>query len=293
MSQPLIDAAALSASLASAAPPVVLDVRYHLGDGGYGVASYRAGHIPGAVFADLDRDLAAPAGSGPGGSGGRHPLPSAESFQAAMRVLGVRDTGPVVVYDDGESVPAARAWWTLRYFGHADVRVLDGGYRAWQAGSLPVTSSALALASGDFTARPGQMPTVDAAGAAALARDGLLIDVRAGERYRGETEPIDPIAGHIPGAVNVPVADTGHEDGTFKDPATLSALFKSLPAPGSPAAAGTGIPAVGAYCGSGVTAARGVLALDLAGIPAALYVGSWSDWIQDPTRPLASQRSAS
>jgi thiosulfate/3-mercaptopyruvate sulfurtransferase len=239
-----------------------------------------------------------------------------------MRALGVRDGGAVVVYDDGESVPAARAWWNLRYFGHRDVRVLDGGYRAWQAVGLPVVTQATPdtpATPGDFTASPGHMPVVDAAGAAALARDGLLIDVRTPERYRGETEPIDPVAGHIPGAVNVPVTDTGNEDGTFKTPAALATLFTPLsaapaigtsaatpvvgtPAPGTPAAgtpaAGTpaaagdttaagDTPAVGAYCGSGVTAARGVLALDLAGIPAALYVGSWSDWIQDPSRPIA------
>jgi thiosulfate/3-mercaptopyruvate sulfurtransferase len=275
----LIDPAGLADSLGSTAPPVVLDIRYRLGDSGYGAAGYQAGHIPGAVFVDLDRDLAAPPGSGPGGSGGRHPLPSAESFSEAMRAVGVRDDVPVVVYDDGESVPAARAWWNLRYFGHPAVRVLDGGYRAWQAAGLPVTLAAPPVAPGDFTARPGHMPVVDAAGAAALARDGVLIDVRAAERYRGETEPIDPVAGHIPGALNVPIADTGTQDGTFKDPAALAALFATLAAGGTPA--------VGAYCGSGVSAARGVLALALAGITAALYTGSWSDWIQDPTRPIA------
>lgn len=320
MSHPLIDAAGLAAELASAAPPVVLDVRYRLGSHTYGAEMYLAGHIPGAAFVDLDRDLAAPPrsgppgsgplgsgpASGPDGSGGRHPLPSAEAFQAAMRALGVCDGGAVVVYDDGESVPAARAWWNLRYFGHRDVRVLDGGYRAWQAVGLPVVTQATPdtpATPGDFTASPGHMPVVDAAGAAALARDGLLLDVRTPERYRGETEPIDPVAGHIPGAVNVPVTDTGNEDGTFKTPAALATLFTPLsaapaigtsaatpavgtPAAGTPAAAGD-TPAVGAYCGSGVTAARGVLALDLAGIPAALYVGSWSDWIQDPSRPIA------
>lgn len=278
----LIDAGGLADSLATASPPVVLDVRYRLGSPGYGAGSYEAGHIPGAVFVDLDRDLAAPPGSGPGGSGGRHPLPSASDFEAAMRAAGVGDDVPVVVYDDGESVPAARAWWDLRYFGHSAVRVLDGGYRAWQAAGRPVTLSVPAVVPGDFTARPGHMPVVDAAGAAALARGGILIDVRAAERYRGETEPIDPVAGHIPGALNVPIADTGNQDGTFKPPAALTALFASG---GPPAADGT--PAVGAYCGSGVTAARGVLALALAGIPAALYTGSWSDWIQDPTRPIA------
>jgi thiosulfate/3-mercaptopyruvate sulfurtransferase len=283
----LVDAAGLAAELASPAPPVVLDVRWRLG-GPPGVESYMAGHIPGAVFVDLNRDLSAAPGDG-----GRHPLPSAEAFQAAMRIAGVRDGGAVVVYDDGESVPAARAWWNLRYFGHQDVRVLDGGYRAWTAAGLPVTTAVQSVTPGDLTVRPGYMPVVDAAGAAALARDGLLIDVRAAERYRGETEPIDPVAGHIPGAVNAPIAETGNPDGTFKDPAALAEVFAPLGAipagpgdPGELADRGAG-PAVGAYCGSGVTAARGVLALALAGIPAALYVGSWSEWIADPSRPTA------
>jgi thiosulfate/3-mercaptopyruvate sulfurtransferase len=284
----LVDAAGLAAELASPVPPVVLDVRWRLG-GPPGIDSYRAGHIPGAVHVDLDRDLSASPGDG-----GRHPLPSAEAFQAAMRALGVRNDSSVVVYDDGESVPAARAWWNLRYFGHQDVRVLDGGYRAWTAAGLPVTSAAEAGTSaaeagtpGDLTARPGHMPVVDADGAAALADDGLLIDVRAAERYRGETEPIDRVAGHIPGAVNTPIADTGNPDGTFKDPEVLAEVFAALGAiPGVPAEHGVA-PEVGAYCGSGVTAARGVLALALAGIPASLYVGSWSDWTADPSRPIA------
>jgi thiosulfate/3-mercaptopyruvate sulfurtransferase len=286
----LIDAAGLAAELASAAPPVVLDVRWRLG-GPPGIDSYRAGHIPGAVHVDLDRDLSAPPGDG-----GRHPLPSAQAFQAAMRAAGVRDDSAVVVYDDGESVPAARAWWNLRYFGHPDVRVLDGGYRAWAAAGLPVTPAAQAGTPGDLTARPGHMPVVDADGAAALASDGVLIDVRAAERYRGETEPIDRVAGHIPGAVNAPIADTGNPDGTFKDPAALAEVFAALSAvpagPGAPPDLGGG-PAVGAYCGSGVTAARGVLALALAGIPAALYVGSWSDWTADPSRPIAPRHNKS
>jgi thiosulfate/3-mercaptopyruvate sulfurtransferase len=294
----LIDAAALAAELASPAPPAVLDVRWRLG-GPPGIDSYRADHIPGAVYADLDHDLSAPPGDG-----GRHPLPDAEAFQAAMRAAGVRDDGAVVVYDDGESVPAARAWWNLRYFGHQDVRVLDGGYRAWTAAALPVTPAVPAVPPGDLVARPGHMPVIDAAGAAALARDGVLLDVRAAERYRGETEPIDPVAGHVPGAVNAPIADTGNADGTFKDPAALTEVFAALGAvPGistgasagaAAAAAAVGAvapaadtPAVAAYCGSGVTAARGVLALALAGIPAALYVGSWSNWIADPSRPIA------
>jgi thiosulfate/3-mercaptopyruvate sulfurtransferase len=270
MSEYLIDAAELASSLSSA---VVLDARWRLA-GPPGIDDYRAAHIPGAVYIDLDHDLSAPPGPG------RHPLPSAAAFQAAMRAAGVRDRVPVVVYDDGDALPAARAWWSLRYFGHDQVRVLDGGYPAWLAAGLPVDSEVPSVAVGDFTARPGGMPLVDAAGAASLAKAGVLIDVRAAERYRGETEPIDPVAGHIPGAVNVPIAETANPDGTFRSPEELAAAFAALGVPGSG-------PDVGAYCGSGVTAARAVLALAITGIPAALYVGSWSDWISDPTRPIA------
>ena len=276
MSEYLIGAAELDSSLS---PAVVLDARWRLA-GPPGIDDYRAAHIPGAVYIDLDRDLSAPPGPG---AGGRHPLPSAAAFQAAMRAAGVRDGVPVVVYDDGDALPAARAWWSLRYFGHDQVRVLDGGYSAWLAAGLPVSSAVPVVAPGDFTARPGGMPLLDAAGAAALAESGVLIDVRAAERYRGETEPIDPVAGHIPGAVNVPVTETANADGTFRSAAALSATFTGL-------VAGSG---AGAYCGSGVTAARGVLALAIAGIPAALYVGSWSDWISDPSRPIATAPSPS
>ena len=286
----LIDAATLARELLGDRPPVVLDVRWRLA-GPPGIDSYHAGHVPLAVFVDLDRDL-----SGTPGPGGRHPLPSAASFQTAMRAAGVRDGHPVVVYDDGDSVPAARAWWLLRYFGHDRIRVLDGGYRAWTeaGGSVTAADALAAVPAGDFVARPGGMPVVDASGAAALARDGVLIDVRTPERYRGEHEPVDPVAGHIPGAVNVPVAETGNADGTFKEPAELAKLFASAGV-SPPGAVGSGAVgsgavgsgAVGAYCGSGVTAARGVLALALAGLPAALYVGSWSNWITDSSRPIA------
>jgi len=294
----LVDPGTLSVSLGGDAPPVVLDVRWRLG-GPPGIDSYRSGHLPGAVFVDLDRDL-----SGPAGPGGRHPMPSASAFQAAMRSAGVRDGYPVVVYDDGDSVPAARAWWLLRYFGHDDVRVLDGGYRAWTGAGLAVAAADPVVVPGDsagsrgddppyppFVARPGGMPVVDASGAAALARDGVLIDVRTPERYRGQHEPVDPVAGHIPRAVNIPIAETGNADGTFKEPADLAKLFGAVSVDASSPGAAAGGPgnfgAVGAYCGSGVTAARGVLALALADVPAALYVGSWSNWITDPSRPVA------
>jgi thiosulfate/3-mercaptopyruvate sulfurtransferase len=272
---PLIDTAALASELAGESAPVLLDARWRLGRPP-GAASYLAGHLPGAVFVDLDRDLAAPPGAG-----GRHPLPEAAAFQAAMRRAGVSAGRPVVVYDDGDSIPAARAWWTLRYFGHQQVRVLDGGFSAWAAAGLPVTADATpGTGDGDFTAVPGGMPIVDAAGAAELARSGILLDVRTVERYRGETEPVDPVAGHIPGALSAPVTGSMTSGGRFRAPAELAERFAQL-----------GVTAgrrAGAYCGSGVTAAHEVLALTLAGMPAALYIGSWSGWLADPGRPVAT-----
>jgi thiosulfate/3-mercaptopyruvate sulfurtransferase len=201
-----------------------------------------------------------------------------------MRRAGVSAGRPVVVYDDADSTAAARAWWLLRYFGHTSVRVLDGGYRAWTAVGEPVSAGpAILVTPGDFTASPGHMALLDADGAAELARTGLLLDARAGERYRGEKEHVDPVAGHIPGAVSAPTADNLYTDGTFRTASDLAARFAGLGAAGDPAA-----PAVGVYCGSGVTAAHEVLALTLAGIPAALYVGSWSNWITEPDRPIAT-----
>jgi thiosulfate/3-mercaptopyruvate sulfurtransferase len=275
----LVSAPALAAERAGEPAPVLLDVRWRL-TGPPGIDSYREGHLPRAVFADLDRDLA-----GPPGPGGRHPLPEPAAFQAAMRAAGVSQDRPVVVYDDGDAMAAARAWWTLRYFGHRDVRVLDGGYRAWTGAGLPVTTAGPVPEPGDFTAEPGHMPVLDAVGAQATARAGLLLDARAGERYRGETEPVDPVAGHIPGAVSAPTAGNANPDGTFRDPAELAELAARFAALG--AVPGAESP-VGAYCGSGVTAAHEVLALALAGIPAALYVGSWSGWITDPAHPVAT-----
>jgi thiosulfate/3-mercaptopyruvate sulfurtransferase len=260
---------------AASPPPTLLDVRWRLG-GPPGIDLYRAGHIPGAAFVDLDRDLAAPPGAG-----GRHPMPAPADFEAAMRRAGVGGDRPVVVYDDADSTAAARAWWLLRYFGHPSVRVLDGGYRAWTAAGHPVETGAPPVQGvGDFTASPGHLDLLDAAGAAALARAGLLLDARAGERYRGEKEHVDPVAGHIPGAVSAPTADNVNPDGTFLAPADLARRFTALGAdPGTE---------VGAYCGSGVTAAHELLALTLAGIPAALYLGSWSEWITDSARPVAT-----
>jgi len=275
----LISAAGLAGQLTDRGP-ALLDIRWRLG-GPPGRELYAAGHIPGAVFVDLDADLAAPPGPG-----GRHPMPATVDFQSAMRRAGVSGTRTVVVYDDADSTAAARGWWLLRYFGHPAVRVLDGGYRAWHEAGFPVQTGAGSVPEpGDFTARPGQLPLLDADGAARLARTGLLLDARAGARYRGETEPVDPVAGHIPGAVSAPTAENVKPDGTFRSAAELASRFHAV-----------GVTAgsdVGVYCGSGVTAAHEVLALTLAGLPAALYAGSWSEWITDPARPLATgpQRS--
>jgi thiosulfate/3-mercaptopyruvate sulfurtransferase len=271
----LLSVESLAADLADEPGPVVLDVRWRLG-GPPGIDSYRRGHLPTAVFTDLDRVLA-----GPPGPGGRHPLPDLAVFQAAMRAAGVRQDRAVVVYDDGDSTIAARGWWTLRYYGHENVRVLDGGYRAWVGAGLAVTQAVPGPVPGDFTARPGHMPMLDATGAQATALTGRLLDARSGARYRGETEPVDPVAGHIPGAISAPTAGNVNADGTFVSAAELAARFAALGVTED----GT---AVGAYCGSGVTAAHEVLALALAGVPAALYVGSWSSWVADPARPIAT-----
>ncbi|MFE4411920.1 sulfurtransferase [Streptomyces sp. NPDC093064] len=274
----IISASDLASALAEPRPPVLLDVRWQLslataaGAAPFdGCAAHAAGHIPGAVFVDLDRELA----SAPGGNG-RHPLPDLEVFGAAMRRAGVAADRPVVVYDGGQGWAAARAWWLLRWTGHPDVRVLDGGLAAWEG---PLETAVPEPAEGDFVPKPGALPLLDADGAAALARSGVLFDARAGERYRGEVEPIDPVGGHIPGAVSAPTTENAGPDGRFLPAAELRARFAALGA-----ADGRD---VGVYCGSGVSAAHEVLALAVAGIPAALYVGSWSEWSSDPSRPVA------
>jgi thiosulfate/3-mercaptopyruvate sulfurtransferase len=269
MSGPLISPEDLAASSAHA---TVLDVRWTLG-GPPGGQEYDKGHIPGAVFVDLEAELAAPAGRG-----GRHSLPSAADFQASMRRAGVDNDRPVIVYDAG-SLAAARAWWLLRYFGHRDVAVLDGGLAAWSAAGFSLSTEIPASRLGDFVARPGGMPVLNAGQAAALAMGGVLVDARAPERFRGEAEPVDPVAGHIPGARNLPATLTVEATGRFRDATALRDLFRNV-----------GVDAgvdVGAYCGSGVTAAHELLALAIAGYSAALYPGSWSEWITDPRRPVA------
>jgi thiosulfate/3-mercaptopyruvate sulfurtransferase len=272
----LVEPDRLAAELDRADPPALLDVRWRL-VGAPGREDYAAGHLPGAVFVDLDTELC-----GRPGTAGRHPLPDPGALQAALRAAGVRAGHPVVVYDGGDGMSAARAWWTLRWAGHRAVRVLHGGFPSWAAAGLPVSTEVPAPRPGDVHVTPGALPVLDAAEAARLAAGdaGALLDVRAAPRYRGETEPIDPVAGHVPGAVNLPAPEYV-ADGRFPAAAALRERF---------AAAGVtdGAP-VGAYCGSGVTAAQAVLALHLAGrTDAALYVGSWSNWVADPRRPVAT-----
>ena len=270
---PLVDPADLRRMLADV---TVLDVRWRLGrDDGH--AAYLAGHVPGAVYVDLPTELSDPP-SRPPDDRGRHPLPDPERFAAAMRRCGVRRDRPVVVYDDWAGVAAARAWWLLRDHGHPDVRLLDGGWDWWCRSEGPVETGECRPAPGDLSADPGHLAVVDAEGAASVARTGVLLDARARERFRGEAEPVDPRPGHVPGAVNAPTSENLHES-RFRPHAELAAAYRQvLEAPGDTP--------VAVYCGSGVSAAHDVLALQLLGRDAALYHGSWSGWLSDPARPV-------
>lgn len=255
-------------------PRTLLDIRWQLGRTD-GHAEYRAGHLPGAVYVDLPTDLA-----GPPGAGGRHPLPDSEAFAVAMRRAGVHADVPVVVYDDAGGTSAARAWWLLRYHGHADVRVLDGGLRAWREAGGQLEAGEVTPPRGDFVPAVGQMPVVAADEVLGLVESGRVVDARAPERFRGDQEPVDPVAGHIPGAVNVPTAaNLDSRTGRFRHPAELASAYREVRSASGP---------VAVYCGSGVTATHDVLALELLGVRAALYPGSWSEWVTDPSRPVAT-----
>ena len=263
---PLIDAARLQEMLVAGPAPVVIDVRWRLG-GPSARQEYVSGHVPGAVFLELDQDIC-----GPPGGRGRHPLPDPAHLQAVLRRIGLHDDSRVVVYDGGDGLAAARTWWTLRWAGLDQVYVLDAGYPAWDG---PASRDEPVPVPGDVVVRPGSMPAVDADGARELAAAGRLVDVRTAERYRGEAEPIDPVAGHIPGAVNLPGFEAA--GGRFASPDLLRERYRHLPEG-----------RVGAYCGSGVTAARTVLGMTIAGLDPVLYVGSWSEWITDPRREIAT-----
>jgi len=260
---------------AAAGRSVLLDVRWALGDD-RGREKYLAGHLPGAVFVDLETELAAP----PSAAEGRHPLPSLQRLQEAARRWGIRSGDAVVAYDATGGLAAARAWWLLRWGGLTDVRLLDGGLDAWVAAGGELETGDVVPEPGDVTLTGGGMPVLSMDEAAALpVADGVLLDARAGERYRGEVEPIDPRAGHVPGAVSAPTTEN-LADGRFRSGGDLAARFAALGAvPGT---------TVGVYCGSGVTAAHEVAALAHAGIEAALWPGSWSQWSNDPARPAAT-----
>jgi thiosulfate/3-mercaptopyruvate sulfurtransferase len=288
----LVDAAALAADLQIGGGadlvegrPVVLDVRWALGMTD-GHDQYRTGHVPGAVYVDLETELAAHGSA----AEGRHPLPSASAFQQAARRWGVSAGSRVVVYDSVSGTSAARAWWLLRYFGVPDVRILDGGLAAWTAEGFALEPGDVTPEPGDVVVRPGGMPVLDADEAAALADgEGVLLDARAAERYRGEVEPVDPQAGHIPGAASAPTTENLRADGRFLSTADLKRRFGGLGvSTGSISDGSTSGRPVGVYCGSGVTASHEVAALAVAGVDAALYPGSWSQWSNDPAREVAA-----
>jgi thiosulfate/3-mercaptopyruvate sulfurtransferase len=265
------------AELAADKTSIVFDCRFSLLDKPAGRRSWEAGHIPGARFADLERDLSSPAGKG-----GRHPLPDRAELAARFRAWGVNNDSPLVCYDQASGALAGRFWWLARWLGHEGVRVLDGGLDAWIAAGLPTDREAVDPAPGNF--RPRQPLTrivsiADVSGADAPGAPRKLLDAREAARYRGEQESIDPVAGHIPGAISAPFAEN-LAAGRFKSPEDLRARFAALGLDPTQE--------IVSYCGSGVTATHNILALKLAGFPEpALYPGSWSEWITDPARPVA------
>jgi thiosulfate/3-mercaptopyruvate sulfurtransferase len=269
----LIEPAELDQLLSAATRPVVLDVRWKLGDPD-GRRHYEDGHIPTAVYVDLDSELAA----APSAAEGRHPLPQLNDLEQAAQTWGLNNGQTVVVYDDNGGMSAARAWWLLRWAGVKDVRILNGALAAWLNAGLRTETGQSVVVAGDVNLEQGRLPVLDADAAAEFPDAGVLLDARAPERYRGDREPVDPRAGHIPGAVNAPTSDNLGADGRFLTAAELRARFAGLGV--------NGVLPVGAYCGSGVTAAHLIAALNVAGIDAALFSGSWSAWSSDPDRPL-------
>lgn len=274
--------AELTGILETGKPVTVLDVRWALGRSD-GREAYQGGHIPGAVFVDLETELAGPASP----ATGRHPLPTLESLQDSARSWGVRAGVPVVVYDAVGGLSAARAWWLLRWAGLDEVRILDGGLAAWTARGGGVETGDRVVPESRITLSAGHLPVLDADDAADFAADGVLLDARAGERFRGEVEPVDPRAGHIPGARSAPTVETLGPDGRLLPARALFARFAEVGV--SPEHADPAVGArIGVYCGSGVTASHEVAVLASLGIDAALYPGSWSQWSTDPRRPVAT-----
>jgi thiosulfate/3-mercaptopyruvate sulfurtransferase len=268
---PLISASQL---LSTHTPSVLLDCSFDLGDTAAGERSYREGHLPGAHYVHMDRDLCGPMT----GHNGRHPLRERAQYAHWMGQLGIAPGTPVVAYDRQGGMYAVRAWWVLRWMGHADVAVLDGGLAAWQqAGGALTQDLPAARPLAPYPSQEPALPTVDASQLLARLGELRMIDARAPQRYRGEVEPLDAVAGHIPGAVNRFFKDNLQADGRFKPAEQLGAEFVPL----------LGVGPVVHLCGSGVTACHNILAMEVAGLGStALYPGSWSEWCSDPTRPM-------
>jgi thiosulfate/3-mercaptopyruvate sulfurtransferase len=250
----------------------VIDLRWYLGEKGKGKSEYASGHIPGAVFVDLDTDISGKEGAG------RHPLPSPQQLEDAMRRAGVDKGDTVIVYDDAGASVAARLWWLLRIHGHPDIAVLDGGLQVWNG---PLEKEETRPPAGDFEAATPDLESVlRYEDVRKLDDEHVVLDARAPERYTGETEPVDPVAGHIPGARNAFWKDNLGPDGKFLSPEELRAKYSRL---------GVGGRGAVVYCGSGVTSCHDLIALELAGLgPAKLYAGSWSDWSTRPNAPVAT-----
>lgn len=281
MSRPvLIDPATLSALLRQKAQDIlVVDCRYSLSDPAAGKHAYAEGHVPGAVYADLGELLSGPSN----GMNGRHPLPDPQSFADGMAALGASDHTTIVAYDAQDGMFAARLWWLLRWIGHEDVRVLDGGLSAWMAAGGKLSQDAPSSPRGNLSLRQRAMPTVTFADVLANVESGtrLVLDARSPDRYRGENETIDPVGGHIPGALNHHFKDNLDADGRFKSPEKLKESFHALLRDTPP-------DSVIHQCGSGVTACHNLLAMEIAGMTgAALYPGSWSEWCKQRDVPVA------
>jgi thiosulfate/3-mercaptopyruvate sulfurtransferase len=272
----LISAQALRALQAASQPLVLLDCGFDLADPAAGARAFAQGHLPGAIYAHLDHDLSGARSSG----NGRHPLPSRADFAATAGRWGIRPGAQVVAYDAHGAAYAARAWWLLRWIGHEAVAVLDGGVQAWLDGAGVLASDAPPLRPApSYPDLPAAMATIDSARLQAELGAWTVLDARAPERFRGEVEPLDPVAGHIPGALNRFFRDNLGADGRFRPTEELRQVFAALPG---------GPQQVVHQCGSGVTACHNVLAAMHAGLPGGLlYPGSWSEWCADPARPVA------
>ncbi|MHA7153565.1 sulfurtransferase [Arthrobacter sp. TMN-50] len=271
----LMDVQALRDRMTSGLQTVLLDVRWSLGDP-HGHGHYQSAHIPGAVYVDLDATLSGE----PSAREGRHPLPQIERLQEAARQWGINDGDMVVAYDNSGNTSAARLWWLLRWAGVESVQLLDGGLAAWTGAGYETEGGEEQHCLGEVALSTGSMTITDIDHVRSIAEHGVLLDARAGERFRGEVEPLDPKAGHIPGAVSAPTTENLAADLRFKTPTDLRRRFEAL---GVNDAA-----AVAVYCGSGITAAHQIAALEIAGYSAALYPGSWSQWSSRSDLPVAT-----